>query len=92
MTKEKLLQLDCKPLGEEQLSVVVYDVDGSLQLWIEGGGSSSFVLSTMPDQWGTWITFEATALLTIGQEDGNPSFLGALCEALQFIRSKIEVS
>lgn len=83
-------QFDSHP-GKVGSVEVIPDNKGNLELWINIGDDRKMVITTWRDQWGVFIDVHRYEL-SIAQEDQTRSFLDALCQACQFLRTQCEVT
>lgn len=58
-----------------------------VDLWVNIDGVDRKILTTWRDQWGVFIEVGG---VSIAQEDGTRSFLDALSQAIQYLRTQCE--
>lgn len=76
--------------GSDPASVEVIPIDRGGELWIDTGNDRIKVLTTWRDQWGVFIDLDQQFALTIAQEDKTRSFLDAMSQAFQYLRTQCE--
>lgn len=62
---------------------------GDMEMWITLDNERKLVLSTWRDMWGVFIDM-SRFYLTVAQEDKTRSFLDAMSQAFQYLRTQCE--
>ena len=78
---------DCwNPAGSVE---VIPNEEGDLEIWISTHDKRAKILSSWRDQWRVYIGIESLNL-SIAQEDKTRSFLDAMSQAFQYLRTQVE--
>jgi len=69
---------------------VIENEENELELWIKTHDTRIKAFSTYRDQWGVFIHVHGHSKLDIAQEDKTRSFLDAMSQACQYLRTQCE--